>query len=644
MIPYYTLAVIHIGPLTLNVWGLFAGLAFAAALFIALKEAKRKNINDDNIFDLAILILAGGVIGARLAFILENWDYFSQNTNEILSLKEGGLMFLGGALGAILLAGAYLKLKKVNGWNIIDGLVPSFAIGEFIGRIGCSLADLHIGTITTLPWAQEYADGTARHPIAIYMALNGLAMFIVFWFLRAKVKIEGALFLFFVLWYSGTRFFLDFLRCSDLEVCDPRYSGYTPSQYISAGVFIISLIYLINIFKNPSSGGKKHMAEQQNDKEENKNLQGSVVSYTEVEEVVFESKTDGAESGGGVAGSAVWKEKISAMAKKPWAIPAALIIILAIGAISASIYYNSFFYGKMFKNPPFYFQGKTWVSTDSPIVALKIVNDKNCAKCDTSDFVNQVKNGIIPTLSVQTIDYNSAEGKKLIEEFNVKSLPAFFFDTNIEKVAVYEKVKDGLEKKDNLYYLSPAASGIPPGKFLNPLQVLPTDRVKGPLDAPVAIIEFSDFQCPYCKVASEAAKQVLAAYPDKIKFAYKELPLSIHANAEYAAEVAECAGDQGKFWEMHDLLFANQEAFSKDTPDQFKVTAGKYANQLKLDKKTFDDCLYVGKYKSKIEADSKLAADYGVSGTPAFFINGQMMTDQPTVDNFKKTIDELLKK
>ena len=110
--------------------------------FFALKEARRKNISEDNIFDIALLSLLGGVVGARAAYILENWNYFSQNKAEILSFRDGGLMFFGGALVVAALTGFYLKRKKLNGWSIIDALVPSFAIGEFIGRIGCALADL----------------------------------------------------------------------------------------------------------------------------------------------------------------------------------------------------------------------------------------------------------------------------------------------------------------------------------------------------------------------------------------------------------------------------------------------------------------------------------------------------------------------
>ncbi len=243
----------------------------------------------------------------------------------------------------------------------------------------------------------------------------------------------------------------------------------------------------------------------------------------------------------------------------------------------------------------------------------------------------------MPKLAVKEIDYNSREGKDAISKFGIKSLPAFVFDSNIEKLDNFEQLKTVLEKKDGQYFLNSAAAGIKPGKFLETLQVLSTDRVKGPETAPVTIIEFSDFQCPYCKIASEAMKQALAAYPDKVRFIYREFPLTqIHANAQAAAEAAECAGDQNKFWEMHDLLFANQDKLDA-------ASISKYAVQLKLNKANFDSCVSTGKYKAKITADIATGTNFGVSGTPAFFINGQLMSSEPTVDNLKAAIDAILK-
>lgn len=636
MLPYFVLQTINIGPLTLNTWGVFAGLAFAAALFIALKEARRpegkrsascgvnKNISEDQILDLAILILVGGVAGARSLFVAENWSYYSENLSKIFSLNEGGLMFYGGAIGSALAVFLYIKFinrrmvllgqEKISLARVVDTLAPSFAIGEFIGRIGCSITDLHIGFITALPWGQKYIDGSIRHPTAIYMSLNGLAMFIVFWFLRIKIKTEGALFLFFVLWYSGTRFFLDFLRCSDLEECDPHYFGFTPSQYISVLIFLSALIILFKKTKFMEET-KKQAPESAELKVESKNAAGEILSAC------------------GCHSDKLGSKKTEKIRGKKYL----TCVIIAIIAFTAGAGLLSGYYEKFFKKDIFSFRGKTWVAYDKPIINLIIVNDATCKECSTEEITKQLKAGIMPTLLVKEIDYNSKEGKDAIGKFSIKSLPALVFDNSVEKLDNFTQLSQVLINKDGQYYLNSVAVGIKPGKFLETIQVSPADRVKGPDGAPITIIEFSDFQCPYCEIASEAVKQVLAAYPDKIRFVFKNFPLvKIHENAQYAAESAECAGDQGKFWEMHDLLFANQDKLDK-------ASISKYASQLKLNKAAFDSCISTGKFKAKIEADAKVAADFGVGGTPAFFINGQLMAESPTLDSFKAAIDAQLK-
>lgn len=627
MLPYYTLSSFNIGPITLHIWGVFAGLAFAAALIIALKEARRKNINEDYILDLAILVLISGVAGARAFFVAENWNYFSQNTTEIFSLNEGGLMFFGGAIGATLAIFFYLKFlnrrlsqkeqKKISLARIADTLAPSLAIGEFIGRIGCALGDLHIGAVTSLPWAQKYFDGSERHPIAIYMALNGLLMFAALWFFRLRLKTEGALFLFFVLWYSGTRFFLDFLRCGDLAECDPRYAGLTPSQYISVLAFLAVLIILFNLFKKT-----KNMEETK--KQTPDTAEYKIKNNASTDEAVFELDDQAGETTATDSKSAKHKKRLTG-------------IIIVIIAFSVGAGLISGFYERFFKKEIFSFRGKTWVAYDKPIINLTIINDATCKECSVADITKQLKAGLMPTMVFKEIDYNSQEGKEAIKKFSIKSLPAFVFDSGVEKLDNFSQFSQVLTNKDGQYFLNSAAVGLKAGKVLETLQVLATDRVKGPADAPVTIIEFSDFQCPFCKTASEIMKQVLAAYPGKIRFVYKEFPLTqIHQNAQSAAEAAECAGDQEKFWEMHDLLFANQDKLDA-------ASIAKYANQLKLNKKDFDSCVSSGKFKAKIEADSKTAASFGVKGTPTFFINEQQMTAAPTVDNFKTTIDSLLK-
>jgi protein-disulfide isomerase len=182
----------------------------------------------------------------------------------------------------------------------------------------------------------------------------------------------------------------------------------------------------------------------------------------------------------------------------------------------------------------------------------------------------------------------------------------------------------------------PSAPQIQPTQ--GPIQVdTGGDPQIGPDNAKVTIVEFSDFQCPYCKrFRDDTLDALIKEYGDKIRFVYRDFPLSsLHPEAEKSAEAAECANEQGKFWEMHDLLYENQatlgDALYKDLADQ-----------LKLDTKQFDECLSSGKYADKVAADQKAGESYGVSGTPTFFINGWSLVGAQPITAFETIIDREL--
>lgn len=155
---------------------------------------------------------------------------------------------------------------------------------------------------------------------------------------------------------------------------------------------------------------------------------------------------------------------------------------------------------------------------------------------------------------------------------------------------------------------------------------------KGPESAPVTIVEFSDFECPYCSRGEEVIAEVLRAYPGKIKLHYRDFPLPMHPNAPKAAEAAHCAGDQGKYWEMHAKLFANQRALDV-------ASLKGYAKSLGLDQGKFDKCLDGGEKAKLVEEGKRAGAELGVNGTPAFFINGVMINGAQPFDAFKEVID-----
>jgi len=166
---------------------------------------------------------------------------------------------------------------------------------------------------------------------------------------------------------------------------------------------------------------------------------------------------------------------------------------------------------------------------------------------------------------------------------------------------------------------------------------------KGPADAKVTIVEFSDFQCPYCGTFVQATlPQILSNYGDKVRFVFMNFPLTqIHENAQKAAEAGECANEQGAFWQFHDIMFQNQSAL---TVDNLKS----YAARLNLDTAKFNECLDSGRMASAVQADmavaEKAATDAGLTrfGTPAFFINGNSLSGAQPYANFKAVIDAAL--
>jgi protein-disulfide isomerase len=159
----------------------------------------------------------------------------------------------------------------------------------------------------------------------------------------------------------------------------------------------------------------------------------------------------------------------------------------------------------------------------------------------------------------------------------------------------------------------------------------------GPADAPVTIIEFSDFQCPYCaRFNADTLPQILSDYGDRVRFVYRDFPLtSLHVNALKAAEASECANEQGAYWKYHDLLFQNQSALDD-------ASLKNYAASLGLDTATFNQCLDSDKYMSEIQKDYQDGVAAGVQGTPAFFINGMPLSGAQPYSAFKTAIDAAL--
>jgi protein-disulfide isomerase len=155
----------------------------------------------------------------------------------------------------------------------------------------------------------------------------------------------------------------------------------------------------------------------------------------------------------------------------------------------------------------------------------------------------------------------------------------------------------------------------------------------GGQNAPVTVVEFSDFQCPYCRAAESSVQQIRNKYGDEIKFVYLNFPLGFHEHAMDAARAATCAAQQGKFWQYHDAIFADQ---SKLAPADLKTTASK----LGLNKSEFDACFATKQPDTIIKSQQQQGQALGVTGTPTFFINGRELVGAQPADKFDQIIDE----
>jgi protein-disulfide isomerase len=186
---------------------------------------------------------------------------------------------------------------------------------------------------------------------------------------------------------------------------------------------------------------------------------------------------------------------------------------------------------------------------------------------------------------------------------------------------------------------APTAAAVAPTQPTQPeaptvvdIKLRPTDHIRGDKNAKVLIVEYSDFECPYCKRANPTVEQVSTTYGKDVALVFRHFPLSFHANAKPAAIASECAAAQGKFWEYHDILFEKSPALTADNLVQ-------YATDLKLDVDKFKTCIKDPKTATIVDGDFAQGQSEGVQGTPAFFINGKEVSGAQPFSAFKAVID-----
>jgi protein-disulfide isomerase len=169
------------------------------------------------------------------------------------------------------------------------------------------------------------------------------------------------------------------------------------------------------------------------------------------------------------------------------------------------------------------------------------------------------------------------------------------------------------------------------------IEVAAHDPVRGAATAPITIVEYSDYQCPFCARVNPTLDKVRATYGDKVRIVFKDFPLPNHKEAPKAAEAAHCAGDQGKYWEMHDRLFGNQQQLVIPVLKQHAV-------DLKLDAAAFGECLDSGKHTMRVTESMRIGEQMGVQSTPTLYVNGRPVIGAQPFEYFQSVIDEELRR
>ena len=306
-------------------------------------------------------------------------------------------------------------------------------------------------------------------------------------------------------------------------------------------------------------------------------------------------------------------------------------------------------------------QGKFWEMHDKMFANQQALDKDSLIKyaSELALDVGKFKAALETGKFKKQVDDELAEGNS----FGARGTPSFFINgkpfhgaqpfDNFEKViqneiklanaklqtgtapdAIYaELTRDG---KDKAEAPKPAAQPTPAEDKTIYKALIGDAPMKGPANAKVTIVEWSDFQCPFCSRVEPTVTQLMKEYPKDVRVVFKQLPLPFHNNAHAAAEASLAAHEQGKFWEMHAKLFANQQALDRPNLD-------KYAQELGLNMKKFAAALDSGKYKAKVDAELAEGNKIGANGTPAFFINGRSLSGAQPIDSFKAVVDSALK-
>lgn len=239
MIPNLYWSSIHLGPLTLQVWGIFVALGIGAAMYVSKRYADSLKLKGEVVVDASFWIILGSLLGSRIFFIITEWQYFASDLVGIFRVWEGGLSVSGGFIGAVIAGIVYFRRRNISIWRYAEVMVYGLPLGLAIGRLGCFFIFDHPGSVTTFFLGEVYyGDGLVHHNHGLYLVLSASLMFMLFIWLRYKGKPQAPYFIsIFLIWDGTFRLIAD----SD-RILDSQYGGLTAAQWIGMVMIISGLV------------------------------------------------------------------------------------------------------------------------------------------------------------------------------------------------------------------------------------------------------------------------------------------------------------------------------------------------------------------------------------------------------------------
>jgi len=228
----------NIGSISVRWYGILMSVAVVIGTYLAMREARRQGVSTDRLLDLVTIGVPVSWIGARIYYVIFNWDYYSKHLTEIPKVWEGGLAIHGGILTAIAFGIWFARKHAMSFWQLADIAAPSFILGQAIGRWGNFFNQEAYGYPTDLPWAM-YIDGAYRHPTFLYESLWNFAIFSFLMWRKAKFKLQGNVFLTWIGLYSLGRFFIEGLRTDSLMLGPLRMAQVISLIFLAATVFVV---------------------------------------------------------------------------------------------------------------------------------------------------------------------------------------------------------------------------------------------------------------------------------------------------------------------------------------------------------------------------------------------------------------------